>query len=304
MLKGDQSYSAGSGHNEFSCVSSQKIRDTLCEEHTGNFFPLESWTGRHRTSKIVTLSSWLPVQGAVLLLVGSFAIDLIVNRTDFLPQLFIYCSPSTALWCWQAQPVPLHQLAQVGYICTNKHGKYLRVGVKGSTIFLCLSLSSWCLNSAASGAQVFKWCLTNVKSVYVTDWPPPESTLRQEKQVAALARERKAMVFFHEPGGCVSMAASGDLTLWWGFWSWKEGLCVESEEDEALRPGSAVKLCEVSPSSQERWGHALQGSSEPLGQCCYPTGSPLPVDNLPGALQTSPVTTAPLPAGAKEQQAA
>lgn len=106
----------GSGHNEFSCVSSQKIRDTPCKEHTGNFFPLESCTGRHRKSKIVTLSSWLLMQGATLLLVGSFAIDLIVSRTAFLSQLVIYCSPSTALWCWQAQPVSPHQLAQVGYI--------------------------------------------------------------------------------------------------------------------------------------------------------------------------------------------
>lgn len=63
----------------------------------------------------------------------------------------------------------------------------------------------------------FKWCLTNVKSVNVTDWPPLESTLRQENKEAALACERKAMVFFHEPGGCVSMASSEDLTLWWGF---------------------------------------------------------------------------------------
>lgn len=88
VLKYDQCYSTGSGCNEFSCVSSEKIRDMLCKECTGNFFFLASCTGRHRESKIVALSSWLLMQGTTLLLVGTFAIALNVSRTAFICHSF------------------------------------------------------------------------------------------------------------------------------------------------------------------------------------------------------------------------
>lgn len=83
----------------------------------------------------------------------------------------------------------------------------------------------------------------------------------------------------------------------------KTGLCMESDDDsETLPPGSAVKLCEELFSGKARpLGCASQGSSEPFAQLCLkvppqhcPTGSPLPVGNLPGALQTSPVSAVPL----------
>lgn len=40
-----------------------------------------------------------------------------------------------------------------------------------------------------------------------------ESNLREEKKVTASVRERKAVAFFYDPGGCVSMVVSVDLTL-------------------------------------------------------------------------------------------
>lgn len=84
VLKYHQCHSTGSGHNEFSCVSSKKIRDTLCKEHTGNFFSLAGCTGRHEERKIIALSSWPLMRSATLLLVGTFAIVLVVSRTAFL----------------------------------------------------------------------------------------------------------------------------------------------------------------------------------------------------------------------------
>lgn len=40
-----------------------------------------------------------------------------------------------------------------------------------------------------------------------------ESNLREEKKVTASVRKRKAVAFFYDPGGCVSMVVSVDLTL-------------------------------------------------------------------------------------------
>lgn len=104
----------------------------------------------------------------------------------------------------------------------------------------------------------------------------------------------------------------------------KTGLYVESDDaSETLPPGSAVKPCEATPSSQERQGFsamllravAARLSGQLRAFCSvlfggtalqqHPTGSPLPVGNLPGALQTSVVTAVPqepLPTGAKGQQ--
>lgn len=56
VLKYHQCHSTGSGHNDFSCVSRKKIRDTPCKEHTGSFLSLAGCTGRHKERKIIALS--------------------------------------------------------------------------------------------------------------------------------------------------------------------------------------------------------------------------------------------------------
>lgn len=310
VLKCDQSYGAGSGHKEFSCVSSQRIRDTPCKEHTGNFFPLESCTGRHRKSKIVTLSSWLPMQGVTLLLVGNFAIDLIESRTAFLCHSCLFIAPlllvlfgadkhnlcpSTSLHRWVVfTPLSMESIWEWQW--------------RGALYFCAFSIVAEFSSSWSTG---FKWWWADVKSVHVTDWPPLESTWRQEKKAAAPACERKAMVLFCAPGGCVSTAASGDLTLWWGFCSWEEGwVWSHMKMVKCYSHGSAVRLCEASPSSQERWGHSavllgaaqssvlFGGTSTALKISHRLT---LLVGNLLGALQTS-VPAVPLPTEAKGQQ--
>lgn len=116
VLKYDGSYSAGPGCNEFSCISG-KIRDSLYKEYVGNFSFLGSCTEKHGECQIIALSSLVLTQGIVLLLVGSFAIDLIASRTAFLCHSFccvyfllpFHCCLS--LW---AQPVLLYHLVQVG----------------------------------------------------------------------------------------------------------------------------------------------------------------------------------------------